>query len=69
VLSRLVVTVFVPAASKERPDESVIELTVPIEVEATAARVAIVTSEPAPGMPAGLHAPRRLLNLLSFFAV
>ena len=50
-------TVFVPADSKERSDESVIELTVPIEAEATGDPVAIVTSEPAPGMPAGLQLP------------
>ena len=37
VLSRVVATVFVPADSKERSDESVIELTVPIEAEATSA--------------------------------
>ena len=50
-------TVFVPADSKERSDESVIEFTVPIEAEATAtgAPVAIVTSELAPGTPAGLQ--------------
>jgi hypothetical protein len=52
-LSRTVATVFVPADSKERPDESVIEFTVPIEAEATASPVAIVTSELAPGTPAG----------------
>jgi hypothetical protein len=50
-----VVTVFVPADSKERSDESVIEFTVPIEAEATASPVAIVTSESAPGTPAGLQ--------------
>jgi hypothetical protein len=53
----MVATVFVPADSKERSDESVIELTVPIEAEATGDPVAVVTSEPAPGMPAGLQLP------------
>ncbi len=48
-------TVFAPADSKERVDESVIELTVPIEAEATGAPVAITTSESTPGMPAGLQ--------------
>ncbi len=48
-------TVFVPADSKSRWDESVIEFTVPIEAEATASPVAMVTSELAPGMPAGLQ--------------
>jgi hypothetical protein len=55
VLSRKVATVFVPADSKERSDESVIELTVPIEAEATGAPEAITTSEFTPGMPAGLQ--------------
>ena len=50
-------TVFVPADSKERSDESVIEFTVPIEAEATASPVAIVTSELAPGTPPGLQLP------------
>jgi hypothetical protein len=36
-------------------DESVIECTVPIEAEAIASPVAIVTSEPASGTPAGLQ--------------
>jgi hypothetical protein len=57
VLFRKVVTVFVPADSKERRDESVIELTVPIEAEATGAPVLIVTSELTPGMPTGLQLP------------
>ena len=48
-------TVFVPADSKERSDELVIELTVPIEAEATASPVAITTSELTPGTPAGLQ--------------
>jgi hypothetical protein len=50
-----VVTLFVPADSKERSDESLSELTVPIEAEATGAPVAITTSEFTPGMPAGLQ--------------
>jgi hypothetical protein len=54
-LSRKVVTVFVPADRKRRPDDSVIELTVPIEAEATARRVAITTSEFTPGTPTGLQ--------------
>ena len=50
-------TVFVPADSKERSDESVIEFTVPIEAEAKATGVplAITTSEFTPGTPAGLQ--------------
>ena len=50
-------TVFVPADLKRRPDESVIEFTVPIEAEATAtgAPAAITTSELASGTPAGLQ--------------
>jgi hypothetical protein len=55
VLSRKVATVFVPADLKRRSDESVIELTVPIEAEATASPVAIVTSELTPGTPTGLQ--------------
>src|SRR6516164_4331019 len=55
VLSRKVVTVFVPADSKERSDESVIEFTVPIEAEATGAPVAITASEFMPATPAGLQ--------------
>jgi hypothetical protein len=55
VLSTKVVTVFVPADSKKRSAESVIELTVPIEAEATACPVAIVTSELASGTPTGLQ--------------
>jgi hypothetical protein len=51
----VVATVFVPADSKERSDESVIEFTVPIEAEATAAPLAITTSEFTPGTPAGLQ--------------
>jgi hypothetical protein len=51
----VVATVFDPADSKERLDESVIELTVPIEAEATGAPLAITTSEFTPGMPAGLQ--------------
>jgi hypothetical protein len=47
--------VFVSADSKERPYVSVIELTVPIEAEATASPMVIATSELAPGMPAGLQ--------------
>jgi hypothetical protein len=50
-----VVTVFVPADLKRRSDESVIELTVPIEVEASASPVAIVTSEFASGTLVGLQ--------------
>jgi hypothetical protein len=49
------VTVFVPADSKERSDESVIEFTVPIEADATGAPAAITTSEFTPGTPAGLQ--------------
>ena len=55
LLSRKVATVFVPADWKRRLNKSVIELTVPIEAEATASPVAIVTSELAPGTPAGLQ--------------
>jgi hypothetical protein len=55
VLVRKVATVFIPADSKERSDESVIEFTAPIEAEATGAPVAITTSEFRPGMPDGLQ--------------
>jgi hypothetical protein len=55
VSSRKVVTVFVPADSKERSHETVIEFTVPIEAVATASPVAIVTSELASGTAAGLQ--------------
>src|SRR5262249_45479019 len=55
LLSRKVATVFLPADLKRRPDESVMELTVPIEAEATARPLAIVTSELAPGTPTGFQ--------------
>jgi hypothetical protein len=55
VLSRKVVTLFVPADLKRRSDESVIELTVPIVAEATARPLAILTSELASGTPTGLQ--------------
>jgi hypothetical protein len=45
----------VPADSKERSDESEIDLTVPIEAEATDAPAPIVTSEFTPGLPTGLQ--------------
>ena len=56
-MSRKVATVFVPAEAKARPYVSVIEFTVPIEAEATASPMVIATSEPAPGIPAGLQLP------------
>jgi hypothetical protein len=53
--SRKVATVFVPADPKEKSDELVIELTVPIEAEATDVPLAITTSEFAPETPTGLQ--------------
>src|SRR5580704_11041137 len=55
LLSRNPATLFVPADLKRRPDESVTELTVPIEAEATDVPLAIVTSEFTPGTPTGFQ--------------